>query len=216
MKTDVEERKLPQMAKVHNFLDMWLGNENLHATWQQSPAQYMLMTMGSYISDTAAIVQASWSPFRHDGAAAFTLSEPSPLPPAVSAKDLPGGETEMINVPRSGRINRHAVTIDKDCITESILDTEDWPGWYGDLENPTDSEDDWVPDIESKIQQSIAARIQNAQHSGMYTLCQMFPDWFGLHRSQRDRLRRYLWRSMQSTSGGIRERRKCRMECINV
>ena len=31
-----------------------------------------------------------WSNIDHDGAAALKLSEGSPLPPALSAKDLPG------------------------------------------------------------------------------------------------------------------------------
>jgi len=48
------------------------------------------MTAVGYILDTEEIVKASWSLFQHDGAATFKLSERSPLPPALSAKDLPG------------------------------------------------------------------------------------------------------------------------------
>jgi len=43
------------------------------------------------------IVIASWSLFQPDGAAAFTLSERSPLPPALAAEDLPGVRTQIIN-----------------------------------------------------------------------------------------------------------------------
>jgi len=51
----------------------------------------MEMTAIGYISVTEEIVKASWSNFQHDGAAAFTLSERSPLPPTLSAKYFPGG-----------------------------------------------------------------------------------------------------------------------------
>jgi hypothetical protein len=44
------------------------------------------------------IIKASWSLFQHDGAAAFKLSELSPLPPALSAKDLPGERTQILNI----------------------------------------------------------------------------------------------------------------------
>jgi hypothetical protein len=56
------------------------------------------MTAIGYISDTKGIVKASGSNFHHDGAAAFKLSEKSPVPPALSAKDLPGGRTQVLNV----------------------------------------------------------------------------------------------------------------------
>jgi len=49
------------------------------------------MTAVGYISDTEEIIKASWANFHHDGAAAFKLSEKSPVPPALSVKDLPGG-----------------------------------------------------------------------------------------------------------------------------
>jgi len=39
MKTEAEERKLQRMAKVHDFLDMWQGGQNLRATKQESHAQ---------------------------------------------------------------------------------------------------------------------------------------------------------------------------------
>jgi hypothetical protein len=49
------------------------------------------MTAVRYISDTEEIIKASWSNLHHDGAAAFKLSEKSPVLPALSAKDLPRG-----------------------------------------------------------------------------------------------------------------------------
>ena len=54
------------------------------------------------------------------------------------------------------------------------------------------------------------------QSSRMWALCQIFPDWFGRHRSQRDRLKKCWWLSMQLKRGGIREWRKSKTECDNV
>jgi hypothetical protein len=91
MKKEAEERKLHRMAKVHNFLEMWQGSQNLRATQKESRAQNKQITAVGYISDPEELVKSSWSLFQHDGAAVFKLSERSPWPPAVPAKDLPGG-----------------------------------------------------------------------------------------------------------------------------
>jgi len=152
MKKEVEERKLHGMAKVHDFLEMWQGSQNLRVTQKESRAQNKQMTAVGYISDTEEIVKSSWSLFQHDGAAAFKLSEGSPLPPALSAKDLPGGQTHILNVRRIRRINRHPVESDKDSAPESISDTEGWLNWNGDLDNPNDSEDDCAADDDSDIE----------------------------------------------------------------
>jgi len=98
MEKEAEERKLHRLAKVHDFLKMSQGSQNLRATQKESRTQKMQMTAVGYISDTEEIVKASWSLFQHDGAAAFKLSERSPLPPALSANDLPGGRTQILNV----------------------------------------------------------------------------------------------------------------------
>jgi len=73
MKKEAEERKLHRMAKVHDFLEMWQGSQNLRATQKESRAQNKQMTAIGSISDTEEIVNASWSLFQHDGAAAFKL-----------------------------------------------------------------------------------------------------------------------------------------------
>jgi len=132
MKKEGEERMLHRMAKVYDFLEMWQGSQNLCATQMDSRAQTKQMTAVGYISDTEEIVKSSWSLFQHDGAAAFKLSERSPLQPAWSAKDLPGGRTQILNVRRIRRINGHPLEIDEDSAPESILDTEDWLNWNGD------------------------------------------------------------------------------------
>jgi hypothetical protein len=151
MKKEVEERKLHRMAKVHDFLEMWQGSQNLHATQKESRAQNKQMTAVGYISDTEESVKAPCSLFQHDGAAAFKLSERSPLPPALSAKDLPGGQTQILNVRQIRRINCHPVESDHDSAPESISDTDDWLNWNGDWDNPNDSEDDCAADDESDI-----------------------------------------------------------------
>jgi len=48
--------------------------------------------------DTEEIVKASRSLFQHDGAAALELSERSLLPLTLSAKDLLGGRTQILNI----------------------------------------------------------------------------------------------------------------------
>jgi hypothetical protein len=98
MKKEAEEKALHKMAKVHNFLEMWQGSQNLGGTQKESRAQNNQVTAVGYISDTEEIGKASWSLFQHDCEAAFKLSERSPLPPALSAKDLPGGQTQILNV----------------------------------------------------------------------------------------------------------------------
>jgi len=152
MKKQVEERKLRRMAKVHDFLEMWQGSQNLRATQKESRAQNKQMTAVGFISDTEEIVKACWSLFQHDGAAAFKLSERSPLPPALSAKDLPAGRTQILNVHRIRSIYRHPVKSDDDSAPESISDTDDWLNWNGDLYNPNDSEEDCAADDESNIE----------------------------------------------------------------
>jgi len=151
MKKEAEERKLHRMAKVHDFLEMWQGSHNLRATQKESRAQSKRMTAVGYISDTEESINASWSCFQHDGAAAFTLSQRSPLPPALSAKDLTGRRTQILNVHRIRKINHHPVKSDDNSAPERISDTDDWLNWNGDLDNPNDSEDDCAADYESDI-----------------------------------------------------------------
>jgi hypothetical protein len=152
MKKEVAERKLQRMAKVHDLLEMWQGSKNLGATQKKSRAQNKQIPAVGYISDTEEIFKASWSLFQHDGAAAFKLSERSPLPTALSAKDLPGEQTQILNVRRIWRINRHPVESDEDCAADTISDTEDWLNWNGDWDNPNDSEEDCAADDDSDIE----------------------------------------------------------------
>jgi len=152
LKKEAEEWKLHGMAKVHDFLEMWKGSQTLHVTQKHSHVQNKQMTAVGYISGMEEIVKASWSLFQHDGAAAFKLSERSPVPPALSAKDLPGGRTQILNVHRIQRTKLHVVKSDEDSAPDSISDTYDWLNWNGDLDNPNDSEDDCAADDESNIE----------------------------------------------------------------
>jgi len=79
MKQEAERRKLHRMAKLQVFLEMWQGSQNLLATQKESHTRNKHLTTVEYISDMEEIVKASWSLFQHDGAAAFKLSERSPL-----------------------------------------------------------------------------------------------------------------------------------------
>jgi len=69
-------------------------------------------------------------------------------------KDLPGGQTQIINVRRIRKINRHPVKSDEESPPESISDIKDWLNWNGDLDNPNDSKDDCAVDVESDMKQN--------------------------------------------------------------
>jgi hypothetical protein len=98
IKREAEEKKLPRMAKVHDILGMSQRCQTRRATQKESRSQNKQMTAKGFISDTEEIVKATWSLLYHDGAAAFKLSEKSPMPPALSAKNLPGGRTQVLNI----------------------------------------------------------------------------------------------------------------------
>jgi hypothetical protein len=154
MKKEAKDRKLHRMAKVHDFLEMWQGSQNLRATQKECCAQNKQMTAAGYSSDMEEIVKSSWSLFQHDGSAAFKLSERSPMPSAVAAKDLPGGRTQILNVRPIRIINRHPIESDEDRTPEILSDSEDWLNWNGDLDNPKDSEEDCTADDVSNIEQN--------------------------------------------------------------
>jgi len=141
------------MPKVHDRLEMWQGRHNLRATQKESRTQNKMITAIGYISDTEEIVKASWSHFQHDGEAAFILSERSPLPTALSAKNHPGGQTQILTDHWIWRIHHHPVESVEDSAPESISDTEDRPYWNGNLHNPNDTEEDCPAGVESDIEQ---------------------------------------------------------------
>jgi hypothetical protein len=89
LKIEADERKFHRIAMVHDILEMFQGSQNLCATQKETRTENWQMTAVGYVSDTKEIFKASWSIFQPDGVAAFKQSERSPLPPALSAKDLP-------------------------------------------------------------------------------------------------------------------------------
>jgi hypothetical protein len=110
------------------------------------------MAAGEYMSETEEMVTSSWSNIHHDGVAAFKLLDKSPVPPALSAKDLPGGRSQILNVCQIKRIDRHPAESYEDSSPASISDMENCLNWNGDLDNPNDSEDDWKADNESDME----------------------------------------------------------------
>jgi hypothetical protein len=78
MMRDAEEMKFHRMAKVHDFVEMWQGCQNLCTTQKKFRTENKRMTTVEYILAMEEIVKASWSLFQHDGADAFKLSERSP------------------------------------------------------------------------------------------------------------------------------------------
>jgi len=163
MKREPVQKELHRMAKIHNFVDMWQGSQNLCATQKKSRAQNKQLTAVGYISDTEDIIKASRSNFQYDCAAALKLSERSPVPPALSANDLHGGRTQVLNIRRIKRIDRHPAETDVDNTPESVSDTENWLDWNGDLDNPNDSEDNWEADNESKMELNNGVRDSEPQ-----------------------------------------------------
>jgi len=74
------------------------------------------------------------------------------LPPALSAKDLPGERTQTVNVRRIRRINCHPIKSDEDSAPESFSDTDNWRNWNGNLDNSIGSKEDCAADDESDIE----------------------------------------------------------------
>jgi len=192
LKRKAEGNKLHRMAKVYDFLEMWQGSQNLRTTQKESGAQNKQMTAVGYILDTEESVKASWSIFQHDGGAAFKLSKRSPLPPALSAKKLAGGRTQVLNVRRIRRINRHPAEGDDDSAPESVSDTETWLNWNGDLDNPNESEDDCDVDNESEVE--LETSFEDPECPEQQDVCAT-PNVPGLIRP--------IGRSMKSTAQGL-------------
>jgi len=69
----------------------------------------------------------------------------------MSAKDLRGGRTEVLNVGQIKRLDHHPAGSDHNSAPESIPETENLLDWNEDLDNPNHSEDNWDADNESDI-----------------------------------------------------------------
>jgi hypothetical protein len=80
------------------------------------------------------------------------LPEISPLPPAVSANDLPGGQTEILNGCQIRSIDNSPVEGDSDHVPQMISDMNHWLNWNGDFTNPSDGEHNCVEDDDFDIE----------------------------------------------------------------
>jgi len=152
LKREVQERTLHRMVKVHQLLDRWQGSQNLCGTVKESCVQNKQMTAVEYISDTEEIIKASWWNFQPDGAVAFEMSESSPVPPALSAKDLPGAQTWDLHVHQIEIIDHHWAEHDEDCRLGSISDSKNCPNWNDDYDNSNASKDHWEAHYKSNLE----------------------------------------------------------------
>jgi hypothetical protein len=78
--------------------------------------------------------------------------EKSPVPLALSANALSGGQTQILNVRRIKRIDHYPAESTEECSPESISDTEHWLNWITVLDNPNESENNWEADNESHME----------------------------------------------------------------
>jgi hypothetical protein len=70
----------------------------------------------------------------------------------VSAKDLPGGRTQVINICQIIKMDRHTSHSCEDSAPESISDTENWLTSKDDLDHPTERENECEADDKSDIE----------------------------------------------------------------
>jgi hypothetical protein len=70
----------------------------------------------------------------------------------LSAKILPGDQTQILNVREIWRINRHPVGIEQDGTPESISGTNRCLNWDGDCDNSNLSEEICAAEDESEIE----------------------------------------------------------------
>jgi len=135
------------------------------------------MTAIGYTVDTEEIIKASWSNFQHDSAAAFRLSEWSPLRPALSPKDLPGWRTEVVNFRQIHRIDHHPTESDEDSAPETIPNSKSWHNWNRDLDNRNVSNADWKADDQSEGEPENANQGPRMPRAPGYE-CQTKCSWF--------------------------------------
>jgi len=76
------------------------------------------------------------------------------MPPALSAKDLPGGQSQILNVSQIGKINSQLVNSREYSTVDNISNTEHWQNWNCDWNNANDREDNSAADDKSHIQQN--------------------------------------------------------------
>jgi len=110
----------------------------------------------------------------------------------VSAKEFPGGRTQVLNVHGTKQIDPHAAESDQDGAPELISNNENWLNWNGDLDNPNESEEGCEADDESDMEPDIGI---NALESQEHWVVSAALNVAGLIRP--------TWRSMKNTEMGL-------------
>jgi len=204
------------MAKVHDCLEMWQGSQNLCATQKESCTENELMNVVRYITGTQEIIKATWSRFEHDGVAALKSLVSSPLPPALSAKNLPAEQTKVFNVRWVNWIDHHSSESDEVRAAEGISNTNNWLKGQCDLDNPNKWQDDCKANDGSDIELGNGIKESECPEHRTVSAQQLFLDWFRHHGGQSNRLRRDWSRSVQQKQWGMRETWYSRTHCVNM
>jgi len=153
MKNEAEKRNLHRIAKAPDFLEMWQGSENLHATQKESSAQNKQIISVGYILDMEAIVRASWSHLPSWWCGCIYIVRMISFATAFVCEESPWRINSCSKCPPNPKNQLASIPSDEDSAPESILDTEDWINWNGDLDNPNDGKDDCMADVESELEQ---------------------------------------------------------------
>jgi len=124
MERDMVDRTLHTLAKVCDFWETWHGSQTLCDTFKKSRPQQKLISAGGYITASEEIINASWSNFQHDSAAACAMVKRSLLPPALTLKDLTGGRTELSKRHWINTIDGHPAESDRETALQTISTTE--------------------------------------------------------------------------------------------
>jgi hypothetical protein len=75
MNKETMEWILQRLAKVHDFLEMWQGSQNLRSTQKESRSKHKLMAAIGYDFNTEEITKVSWLLFHPDDAAVFNCQK---------------------------------------------------------------------------------------------------------------------------------------------
>jgi len=148
--------------------------------------------------------------------AAFNSLERSPVVPALSAQDLPRGQTKALNLCRIKRIDCHAAESDEDSAAEIISDTCNWLDWNGDMDDPNASEDDWQVKNESDIELDNGIYLPETpvQHNVSATL--NVPRLIAPTRMSNTKDDKVLMTVKTMAIRKNQENRKCTAECVNA
>jgi len=174
-KNDIEIKR-HWMAKVHDFLEMCHGSQNLPTTRRKSHKHKRHMSRIGYIWNTEEIISTSWLNFQHGGVDACKLSEWSPFPPAVSSNQLPGERNQLRNVHPITSIDHHLVDSDDNSKPWSLSATKDWTDCNCDFDNWNDTKTTGRLTLHPRQSKTMALKVWKYQRSGICMLHSMIWD----------------------------------------